>query len=194
MAEASALPQGFQLVVAATKDSFGIGKDGTMPWKLPGDMAYFKALTSQTRDSKKQNAVIMGRKTWDSIPAKFRPLPGRINVILSRSMAKPEPASTQEHFTDSENDSSLANTRSPASTAAKPMPDMAGVHVCSSLQAATELLSGPDFSDRVETTFVIGGGQVSERSSEAHLHTSENQPGPQPFTCSAAHAPGFLTW
>lgn len=74
----------FQIVVAATR-KLGIGKAGTMPWKLPGDMAYFKELTMRTADPAKQNAVVMGRKTWESIPPKFRPLPGRVNVVLSRS-------------------------------------------------------------------------------------------------------------
>jgi dihydrofolate reductase/thymidylate synthase len=52
---------------------------------LPGDLAYFKRLTTETRDASKQNVVIMGRKTWESIPDKFRPLPGRCNIVLSRS-------------------------------------------------------------------------------------------------------------
>lgn len=53
-----------QVVVAATKE-WGIGKDGKLPWSLPGDMAFFKALTSKTEDAGKMNAVIMGRKTWE---------------------------------------------------------------------------------------------------------------------------------
>ncbi len=63
---------------------------GSLPWKIPGDMAYFKELTSRTVDPAKQNAVVMGRKTWESIPAKFRPLAGRLNIILSRSEAQDE--------------------------------------------------------------------------------------------------------
>ena len=54
-----------------------IGKDNAMPWHLPEDMAHFKQLTSGC-------PVIMGRKTWDSLPAKFRPLPGRHNIVISR--------------------------------------------------------------------------------------------------------------
>ncbi len=143
------------------QDGLGIGKDGTMPWNLPGDMAYFKALTTQTRDSNKQNAVIMGRRTWDSIPAKFRPLSNRINIVLSRSLANGDSTGSQEQFTDSENDGSLANTRSPAPVGTKPKAaGLEGVHVCSSLQAATELLTSPEMQKRVETVFVIGGGQV----------------------------------
>ncbi len=54
-----------------------IGKDGTMPWHLPEDLAHFKRVTMGC-------PVIMGRKTWDSLPPKFRPLPGRTNVVVSR--------------------------------------------------------------------------------------------------------------
>ena len=55
-----------------------IGRDNTLPWHLPEDMAHFKALTLG-------HTVVMGRATWDSLPASVRPLPGRVNVVLSRS-------------------------------------------------------------------------------------------------------------
>ena len=70
------------MVVAATR-ALGIGKDGKLPWHLPGEMAFFKELTSKTSDAGKHNAVVMGRRTWESLPPKFRPLPGRLNVVLS---------------------------------------------------------------------------------------------------------------
>ncbi len=54
-----------------------IGNKGAMPWHLPEDMAHFKRLTNGW-------PVIMGRKTWDSLPPKFRPLPGRANVVITR--------------------------------------------------------------------------------------------------------------
>ncbi|KAI3404588.1 DFR1 [Candida oxycetoniae] len=50
-------------------------------------MAYFKRVTMRTTDPGCVNAVVMGRKTWESIPSKFRPLPNRLNVILSRKFA-----------------------------------------------------------------------------------------------------------
>ena len=52
-----------------------IGVDGALPWRLASDLAIFKALTLG-------KPVIMGRRTWDSLPV--RPLPGRINIVLSR--------------------------------------------------------------------------------------------------------------
>ena len=54
-----------------------IGKDGVMPWHLPEDLAHFKRLTQG-------HPVIMGRKTWDSLPPRFRPLPGRTNIVITR--------------------------------------------------------------------------------------------------------------
>ncbi len=54
-----------------------IGKDGAMPWHLPEDLAHFRQLTQGC-------PVIMGRKTWDSLPPRFRPLPGRRNIVLTR--------------------------------------------------------------------------------------------------------------
>ena len=88
--ESAATPSGalkpLSLIVACSSDG-GIGKGGQLPWRIPGDMAYFKRVTAETTAPEKQNAVIMGRKTWESIPAKFRPLAGRVNVVLSRTPA-----------------------------------------------------------------------------------------------------------
>ncbi|WP_144877388.1 dihydrofolate reductase [Microbacterium sp. 1.5R] len=54
-----------------------IGADGGMPWSVPEDLAHFKEVTMGA-------PVIMGRKTWDSLPERFRPLPGRENVVITR--------------------------------------------------------------------------------------------------------------
>ena len=54
-----------------------IGKDNAMPWHLPEDLAHFKRTTLGA-------PVIMGRKTWDSVPPRFRPLPGRRNIVVTR--------------------------------------------------------------------------------------------------------------
>ncbi|XP_027156366.1 putative bifunctional dihydrofolate reductase-thymidylate synthase [Coffea eugenioides] len=74
----------YEVVVAVTS-KMGIGMDGKVPWKLPTDLKFFKDITVTTSDPTKKNAVIMGRKTWESIPLEHRPLPGRLNVVLTRS-------------------------------------------------------------------------------------------------------------
>lgn len=63
------------IIVAYAKNRV-IGKDGKIPWSIPEDLAHFKKLTYG-------HPVIMGRKTWDSLPKKCRPLPGRTNVVIS---------------------------------------------------------------------------------------------------------------
>jgi dihydrofolate reductase len=54
-----------------------IGKDNALPWHLPEDLAHFKQTTLG-------QPVVMGRKTWESLPPKFRPLPGRTNIVVTR--------------------------------------------------------------------------------------------------------------
>jgi len=75
--------QGFD-VIAAISLSKGIGKNNQVPWRLPRDMQFFKNTTTHTNDPSKQNAVIMGRNTWESLPEAYQPLPGRLNVVLTR--------------------------------------------------------------------------------------------------------------
>lgn len=75
------------VVVAASKGCAGIGADGRIPWHLPEDLAHFRELTTRTRDPRKRNAVIMGRRTWESLPEEHRPLKGRMNVVLSSTCA-----------------------------------------------------------------------------------------------------------
>lgn len=66
-------------LIAACTRNFVIGKDNSLPWHLPDDMKYFAQITSG-------HPVIMGRKNFDSIPEKFRPLPKRQNVIVTRQL------------------------------------------------------------------------------------------------------------
>ncbi|MCR8692801.1 dihydrofolate reductase [Rhodococcus pyridinivorans] len=56
-----------------------IGRDNTIPWHIPEDMAFFK-------DATMGKPVIMGRLTWDSLPVRFRPLPGRRNIVVTRNV------------------------------------------------------------------------------------------------------------
>lgn len=71
-----------EIVVAADLDN-GIGKDNSLPWRIPGDMKFFQSLTTGTTGEHK-NAIIVGRKTWESIPEKRRPLKDRLNIILTK--------------------------------------------------------------------------------------------------------------
>src|SRR6185369_10604295 len=65
------------VVIAAVAKNRVIGRDNQLIWNIPEDMAHFKALTAG-------HTVIMGRKTWESLPPRFRPLPGRRNIVVSR--------------------------------------------------------------------------------------------------------------
>jgi dihydrofolate reductase len=67
------------LIAAVARDG-AIGRAGTMPWHLPQDLAHFKRMTLGC-------PVVMGRKTWESLPPRFRPLPGRRNVVVTRNTA-----------------------------------------------------------------------------------------------------------
>lgn len=64
-----------------------IGRDGKMPWHLPEDLAFFKANTMGC-------PVIMGRRTWETLDEKFRPLPGRENIVVTRDAAFVAPGAT----------------------------------------------------------------------------------------------------
>lgn len=65
-------------LIAAVATNRCIGADGKLPWHIPEDFTRFKTLTIG-------KTVLMGRKTWESLPDRFRPLPGRTNVVISRS-------------------------------------------------------------------------------------------------------------
>ena len=72
-------------IIVAIDEKRGIGKEGALPWDLTGDIKHFRETTSKARSPKKKNVVVMGRKTWDSIPQEYRPLSNRTNIILTRN-------------------------------------------------------------------------------------------------------------
>ncbi|MFT3849150.1 MAG: dihydrofolate reductase [Propionivibrio sp.] len=74
-------------LIAAVAQDRAIGKDGQLLWHLPEDMRYF-------RETTRGKPVIMGRKTWESLPDAFRPLPGRQNIVISRNPAYDAPGAT----------------------------------------------------------------------------------------------------
>jgi dihydrofolate reductase len=65
-------------LIVAMDNERGIGKNNDLMWHLPADMKFFRETTTG-------HIVVMGRKNWDSIPEKFRPLPNRENVVLTRN-------------------------------------------------------------------------------------------------------------
>ena len=75
-------------IIVANCLNHGIGKDNSIPWKLKADLKYFKEITTNVTDSSKQNIVLMGRKTFESIK---KPLVNRINIVLSTTEKKSEP-------------------------------------------------------------------------------------------------------
>jgi dihydrofolate reductase len=105
-----------------------IGKDGGMPWHLPEDLAHLKAKTMGC-------PVIMGRRTWDSLPPRFRPLPGRHNIVLTRDSAWQPGASVQ-----------------PQNSSQTGQQSARGAHEA--------LLICEQMSPRPETVWVIGGAQI----------------------------------
>ena len=64
-------------LIAALSENNCIGKQNALPWYLPEDLKHFKTITTD-------KIVLMGRKTWESLPEKFRPLPNRTNIIITR--------------------------------------------------------------------------------------------------------------
>ncbi|GAA5885610.1 hypothetical protein JCM6882_007493 [Rhodosporidiobolus microsporus] len=121
------------LIVAATPSN-AIGRASSLPWRLSKEMAYFARVTKGENSEKGGlNAVIMGRKSWEGIPAKFRPLPGRVNVVVSR----------QESF-------DLGNA--PQTYLASSLPSAVDL-----LRSSSTTHSSPPSTNR---TFLIGGAQL----------------------------------
>jgi len=117
------------VIIAAVARNCVIGKDNQLLWHIPEDMAHFKALTAG-------HTVIMGRKTWESLPPRFRPLPGRRNIVISRQPDYTAPGA--------ELAGSLENAIELASTAAV-------VFVIGGEQIYTRAMA---FADRLEITEV----------------------------------------
>jgi len=78
------------VIIVAVAQNRVIGKDNQLIWNIPEDMAHFKALTAG-------HTVLMGRKTWESLPPRFRPLPGRRNIVISRQTDYAAPGAELVH-------------------------------------------------------------------------------------------------
>ncbi|KAL1951892.1 hypothetical protein VTO73DRAFT_1041 [Trametes versicolor] len=122
------------IVVAATRNN-GIGRAATLPWRLPKEMSFFRQITSAAPEGS-MNAVVMGRATWESIPKKFRPLPKRLNIVISRN--------TQYELMPSDAETPQAS-----------------VYLQSSVDSVTERLSQPQTIEKpLYRSFVVGGAHI----------------------------------
>jgi len=138
----------FNVILAATKNSHGIGMGGDLPWHLPKDMAHFKTTTLSKKENKR-NAIIMGRTTWESVPKKYRPMPNRLNIIISRTKNVKELM---------ESDPGKEGSEEPL--------------VFASFDDAINALSWGEYKDQIDDVFVIGGAQLYE---SALLHPDLNE-------------------
>ncbi|KAF9983099.1 hypothetical protein BGZ65_002179 [Modicella reniformis] len=141
----------FSIVVAADLAN-GIGFEGKLPWRLKKDMAFFARITSKivhsTTCSTRVNACIMGRVTWESIPARFRPLSSRFNVIVTRN----------PHYLDNK-----PEKNNPLVALASSFED--ALDLVESLQGQSPVEPGSSPSSsvadiQVERIFLIGGAQL----------------------------------
>jgi dihydrofolate reductase len=122
------------LIVAMSNANRGIGINGNIPWRIPKDLKHFSRTTSYTADPQKINAVIMGRKTWSSIPKGLRPLPNRLNVVISSTMTK---------------ETCDANEKA----------DQDMIVICRSFEEAVRTVL-EKYSSRVESIYAIGGTSI----------------------------------
>ncbi|KLO17011.1 hypothetical protein SCHPADRAFT_822250 [Schizopora paradoxa] len=128
------------VIVAATLTN-GIGKNGNLPWRLPKEMKYFQHVTTNAPEGS-INAVIMGRNTWESIPERFRPLPNRLNLIVTR------------------NEQYLDDFRGAADHKMTPKPSVHASLKDAILHVLTApLASSSDIPD-IHRTFIIGGAAM----------------------------------
>ena len=81
------------VLIAAVAQNGIIGKDNALPWHLPEDLKHFKQLTTG-------HTVLMGRKTWESLPPRFRPLPNRLNLVMTRDPNYVAEGATVVHSVD----------------------------------------------------------------------------------------------
>lgn len=122
----------------ATTPDGGIGHRHRLPWHIPADMAFFRHVTTATTLlSPSANVVIMGRRTWESLPARHRPLAGRTNVVLSRrGMPATSGVRTASCLTDALRDVAVLSA------------------------AATETTTGASTTTTTPSIFVIGGAEL----------------------------------
>ncbi|KAI9886493.1 MAG: hypothetical protein M1823_001673 [Watsoniomyces obsoletus] len=173
-------------IIVATDLKMGIGRGGSLPWPpIKSEMAYFARVTkrpppsssssSSSSPTKTINAVIMGRKTWESIPTKFRPLKGRINVVISRQDLE-EVDGVEQHNYDVrqreaqniEGEENVIVAQSLEEGAAILTLRYGGVATTTDISSAPKKLLG--------RVFVIGGAEIYKAALQAQLRHGMEKP------------------
>ncbi|PYH96033.1 dihydrofolate reductase, partial [Aspergillus ellipticus CBS 707.79] len=135
----------------------GIGLNGTLPWpRIKADMSFFARVTSRPPVPGRTNAMIMGRKTYDSVPANLRPLAKRINTVITRDVDGVRERVRRELERRRERIASGAASGESATGAREPETDAV---VCSGLVEAMGELEGR-YAERLGNVFVIGGAEI----------------------------------
>jgi dihydrofolate reductase len=157
-----------EAILACTHNG-GIGLNGKLPWRLKEDMKLFKTITTTIQnpnDKGKLNAVIMGRKTWESIPMKFQPLPNRINIILSTTLNKKE---TEEIYNTDLNQLYIdlgANVTESQKASLSNFTESTPVYVSNSIEELDTLISKLKKENKLATPFIIGGATLYNKMFE----------------------------
>ena len=140
----------YQLVVAHSYPEYGIGKDNDLPWRLRDDLQHFKYITlshtptplSTSSNSLPLNVVVMGRKTFDSLPASFKPLPDRLNLVITNNVELHQKSSLKDNLVYSSWD-----------------------NLTTTLQSLdNELQSKTTNSKYIDTVFIIGGATIYQQA------------------------------
>ena len=117
-------------IIVATSTNYGIGYDNKMCWHIPEELKHFKKITTTVEDKKKRNCVIMGKNTWYSLPK--RPLPDRINIIISSADYNKISCEVREYDEDN-------------------------IKVFKNIENAFKYV---EENDEIESAFIIGGAQL----------------------------------
>ena len=129
-------------IIVAVDNKYGIAKNGNLPWRIKEDLRYCSKITRKTKDPHKMNAVIMGRKTWQSLPSGLK---NRVNIVLSRKITIDE-LYDNELYDD--------NVTCEACTIARSLDE--AIQVCNK-------------DNLVENIFVIGGTNVYKEALDRNL-------------------------
>lgn len=139
------------ILAASVPAPLGIGLSGRLPWHLARELKYFRQATSN-------HVVVMGRRTWESIPEKWRPLPARVNVVVSRTLAAQYKKKEME---ESESEGARAKEEEGGKAVTWFVESLdEALHRLSLASKAGTLPSWVSFTQKPTTVFIIGGAQL----------------------------------